>query len=80
MANKKTVVFYGVAVHYSYSTVVAFEYKGRCYTSENLWGVTTGRHINELGCGTKAERLPWNAFEKKLKDTLSRALLVSAKV
>ncbi len=39
-------------------------------TRENDWGPTTGRHLNELDFGRKADRIPGDQFEARLAQQL----------
>lgn len=46
-----TVCIGSVVLTFSYNTLVGFsapEEQGRC---ENVWGPTTGKHMDEMGCG-----------------------------
>jgi len=60
-------------VYYSYSTPVAFK-KNNCLTvSENVWSVTTGRHLTWIDGGTteaKKRRIKNEDFEKLLNKEL----------
>lgn len=59
----------GVVFYYSYETIVAIEWGGfNSAVSENVWGPTTGRHINWLDNGNKNARLPREEFEEKVKE------------
>ena len=52
-----------LTVWYSYQTVVAFQIEG-CdrVVSENLWGNTTGKHLNWIS--SKKDRVPRQRFEE----------------
>lgn len=53
-----------VRVWYSYQTPIAFQVAGRpIVVSENVWSVTTGRHLNEI-CPDKSGRVPHDEFER----------------
>lgn len=58
---------------FSYKTVVAFAISGYGWVvSENIWGPTTGRHINELVPGaSRQERIPREKFEQMLEVALA---------
>ena len=32
--------------YFSYRTCIAFQARGKLYCSENVWSVTTGKHLN----------------------------------
>lgn len=62
-------------VYYSYDTVVAFRGKNSkgdyfdC-VSVNIWGSTTGKHINWIDGGDKKARLCTEDFNAKLQEFL----------
>lgn len=48
---------------FSYQTLVAFQrIGGKRYVRENVWGTTTGKHLNAIDGGNKANRLSEQAF------------------
>lgn len=60
---------------FSYETVVAYrEPQGERVVSENVWSVTTGRHLAEIDGGVKVnkDRLPHDEFQKRLTKVLRR--------
>ena len=59
-----------IRLYYSYKTVVAFytTHSG-LVISENLWGSTTGKHLNWIN-EDKSNRIPRKEFEASLEDTL----------
>lgn len=62
-------------VYYSYDTVVAFcgtNSQGKEFdcVCQNLWGSTTGKHLNWIDGGNKKARLSKNEFEKQLQEFL----------
>lgn len=63
-------------LYFSYETCVAFwTPKTGLVVSENIWGNTTGKHLNWLDGGRKERRVPYSEFEKQLKELLeSRGL------
>ena len=77
-ASKRNTEFYSVQINgltlwFSYSTVVAFrDHTTNLQTvcSENVWSVTTGRHLNELS--GKKDRVERKEFEKWLETTLQK--------
>ncbi len=64
-------------LYFSYDTVVAFreaaEYSK--VVSENIWGPTTGKHLNWIEPDHSA-RLDRNEFEKQLQEVLTEHSLV----
>lgn len=55
---------------FSYHTVVAFRFEGHRYVSQNVWGATTGKHLNWIDGGDKRYRLPYEQFTEKLQSVL----------
>lgn len=67
-ANTLSVSINSVGTFYfSYSTCVAFRARGDLVISENVWGVTTGKHLNWINPDHK-KRIPYEEFEKRLAD------------
>ena len=61
-----------VTLYFSYKTVVAFRAPGYSLTvSENIWGPTTGKHLNWIDDGDKGSRLPRDKFEDVLRAALA---------
>ena len=60
---------------FSYSTIVAFYDKG-WVLSENIWSVTTGKHLNEIA--SPSSRIPHEEFTEQLNAILGRLDVVSA--
>ncbi len=60
-----------LSLYFSYETVIAFSDAGEQKTSINVWGSTTGKHLNWI-CPNKKERLPRNIFEKELAKVLKK--------
>jgi hypothetical protein len=61
----------GITLYFSYHTVIAF--RGRTYglrVSENLWGPTTGKHLNWIS-DDKSRRVSREEFERSLKEELA---------
>jgi hypothetical protein len=67
-----------LTLYFSYKTVVAFSDGFTIYVSENLWGSTTGKHLNWIDDGNKKERLKRPEFEKLLEEKLKKHNLVIA--
>ena len=63
-------------LYFSYETCVGFRTsKTGLVVSENIWGSTTGKHLNWLDGGRKDCRIPNGEFKKQLKELLeSRGL------
>ena len=57
---------------YSYRTVVAYhDFEDGLVVCENVWGNTTGKHLNEINRDHKS-RLPAAEFDAKLQLALAR--------
>ena len=56
--------------YFSYDTCVAFKSSKthNFYVRENVWGSTTGKHLNWIDGGNKKNRLTKEDFEKVLKE------------
>ena len=62
---------------FSYKTVIGFASGARWVISENLWGPTTGKHINALPSGSlKSTRVSRPDFEEQLNRALKRFGLI----
>lgn len=56
----------GNTFYFSYKTLVAFKTKDKTLiVRENIWGPTTGKHLNWIDGGDKESRLSEKEFEKK---------------
>lgn len=62
----------GVTVWFSYQTPVAFRVGNQMVISENIWGRTTGKHLNWIS--DRSERVSHEEFER-LWDELVEPLL-----
>lgn len=61
-----------MVIYYSYSTIIAYqEPTDGCVVSENVWSVTTGKHLNWIEDNKKA-RVKHDKFEEMLKSALIR--------
>lgn len=59
-------------LYFSYKTIIAFfTPKTGTIVSENLWGKTTGKHLNWIDGGNKERRMNREEFEKKLEEMIS---------
>ena len=56
-------------LHFSYSTIIAYELDGDKVISENIWSMTTGKHLNWID-DDKDKRINPEEFEQKLKEVL----------
>ena len=56
--------------YFSYDTLVAFRSNKsyKLYVRENVWGATTGKHLNWIDGGNKSERLSKEDFNLALKE------------
>lgn len=74
----------GLCVWFSYRTPVAFavgEAEWHTVVARNLWGPTTGKHLNEIDGGSaeaKAARLPWDEFADAYRVAVSAAFRMLA--
>lgn len=55
---------------FSYQTIVAFHHRGSLTICENIWSVTTGKHLNWID-GDHSIRLTYDEFQTRLNDALS---------
>ena len=62
--NLVVVTVGGKELAFSYQTVVAFSDGAGWVKSENIWSVTTGRHLNAL---PGRERIPHDEFTRQLR-------------
>ena len=60
-----------LTIYFSYKTPVAFHTPGRLVVSENVWGNTTGKHLNWID-PDKSKRLDRNEFEKQLAEVMDK--------
>ena len=63
----------GVDVYFSYKTVVAFRAEGHLVVRQNVWGPTTGKHLNAIDGGSterKAQRMNEHDFQILLDQVL----------
>ncbi len=72
--GKLTSVYTGhITLWFSYQTLVAFRIGASpVYVIENSWGPTTGKHLNSIDSGAKANRLPASAFHAKYLELVSK--------
>lgn len=54
-----------VTVWFSYQTAIAFQVDGHArVVRQNAWGPTTGKHLNAIDDGDKANRVSSEEFER----------------
>lgn len=68
-----TVTVNGILFYFSYDTIVAFKDSDGLYVSENIWGPTTGKHINAIDTD-KMSRFPREKFEEILEEKFGNSL------
>ena len=70
MNNNFTEVVIGDSqLYFSYETLIAFRKAGELYISENVWGTTTGKHLNAV-YADKSVRMPYADFQKATEKVL----------
>ena len=58
-----------ITIYFSYQTPIAFRAPGRgLVVRQNDWGPTTGKHLNWIDGGNKADRINGEKFEKLLAE------------
>lgn len=70
-AHTLQVEFDKFTLYYSYETIVAFADEKGLVCSENVWGTTTGKHLNWINPDKKG-RVKYAIFETLLKEMLER--------
>jgi hypothetical protein len=72
-SDKETTVYIGsLTLYFSYETIVAYDDTTDGLTvSENIWSVTTGKHLNNIN-SNKSIRLNYAEFTTKLEECLKR--------
>lgn len=61
-----------VTFFFSYQTVVAVHTYDGLVVCENVWGPTTGKHLNWIDGGAKARRLPHAEFQARVSELLKK--------
>lgn len=59
---------------FSYKTLVAFAVNDMRVVRENDWGTTTGKHLNHIDGGCKANRVKSAEFQEKYKEMVTDRL------
>ncbi len=63
------------SVWYSYQTPIAYEVEGLPRrVSENVWSVTTGKHLNYLE-PDKGARVPWETFAGEIANVMRSVVM-----
>ena len=71
-AHSLQVDFENFRLYYSYKTIVAYyDHTDGLVCSVNVWGTTTGKHLNWIQPDKKS-RVKFEEFEEKLKNMLER--------
>ena len=59
----------GNEFYYSYKTLIAFETRNTgLVIQKNVWGPTTGKHLNWIDGGREEDRVDSESFSKKYKE------------
>ena len=62
----------GFTFWYSYKTLVAFKSPNNPFVvHSNIWGPTTGKHLNMIDGGRKKDRVDSETFERLLNEWVS---------
>ncbi len=77
--SSRFVTLGNLTLYFSYKTIVAFEDGFKTIVRVNDWGNTTGRHLNCIDNGNKADRVVSEKFEELLKMVLIKHNLVNVK-
>jgi len=69
--NYASVYIGNLVLHFSYRTVIAFDGPDDGAVSENVWGPTTGKHLNRIQPG-KSQRVSRDEFTARLDAQLAK--------
>jgi len=73
-ANVTRVELGALTFWFSYETVVAFYAPGsKRMVSENVWSVTTAKHLTLIDGGDKSSRIPHDEFTTALDAVMTKA-------
>jgi len=62
-----------ISLYFSYKTVIAFHTPATgLKVCENIWGNTTGKHLNWIDGGNKKDRLSHSEFSAQLNEALEK--------
>jgi len=70
-ANAKLLSDGDIDIYYSYETIIAVKIKNKLYIAKNIWGNTTGKHLNAIS-RDKSIRID----VKELKEIIDKIKLV----
>lgn len=62
----------GITLYYSYTTVVAFSTQEKFVVCDNVWSVTTGKHLNWIN-PCHEDRVSYEIFTEQLENALEDA-------
>lgn len=65
-ANFAKVTINNTTLWFSYETIVAFHQGNNFFVRENVWGSTTGKHLNFIDGGDHDNRVSAKVFESEL--------------
>ena len=66
-----TLPWLDLTLYYSYKTLVAFKHNGRQHVRENVWGRTTGKHLNWIDNKRKQDRISEDEFNKRWQEMMA---------
>jgi hypothetical protein len=58
----------GITYWFSYRTVIAFQRDNQLVVRKNMWGPTTGKHLNYIDDGARSKRVDTHEFYKLLSE------------
>ena len=61
-------------LYFSYHDLVAFGYKDILVVRENIWGNTTGKHLNSIDDGKKENRVSAETFYELYQEYIGKRL------
>ena len=74
--NSLRVVLKTLILYYSYETIIAYEdNQDGLVVHQNVWGVTTGKHLNWIDNKNKKSRLDGCKFDEMLQAALNRHIV-----
>lgn len=75
--NAKMIKLNGMTFYFSYETLVAVHTGKELKIVQNQWGPTTGKHLNCIDGGDKANRMEKQQFDEFV-ETINMDVMVSA--
>lgn len=72
--NETTLELPGLTIWFSYETPVAFRNAEHRLVRQNDWSTTTGKHLNRIDGGARADRIPGHVFERELEIAVNTAM------